>query len=352
MSLIIHPGSTKPHWSARRPLLPALTPFKSSLVACIALFLACMISPPSKAHDVQIAIADVKKMPLVKVTPSVHVIHGMVSLPTNENGAFINNPGFVVTRTGVVVIDPGASTGVGEVLLDHIRSVTDKPVVAVINTHVHGDHWFGNHAIRKAYPDVPIYAHENAVERILDGADREWLSLFQGMAPEAMAGTEIVRPDRKLAGGETLILGGERFDILYPAEHAHTDSDIMIEIPGERTLFLGDVVMNRRAFGNRPHESSFSGIEDAIRIVLERPNIEHYVPGHGNTGGRDMVENFLTLVTTIRAAVKKHYHAGEADYEMRDKVLSELDAYGHWYGFDQLGRTISYIFMEVEQDDF
>ncbi|WP_148560773.1 MBL fold metallo-hydrolase [Magnetospira sp. QH-2] len=311
-----------------------------------------LLSKPSPAHDVQISATEVKKMPLVNVTESVYVIHGMVSLPTNENKAFINNPGFVVTPSGVVVIDPGSSTGVGEILLDHIKSVTTKPVVAVINTHVHGDHWFGNHAIRKAYPLVPIYAHENAIKRIHDGADQEWLSLFKGMAPVAMAGTEIVRPDQTLVGGETLRLGGEAFNILYPVDHAHTDSDIMIEIPGEQTLFLGDVVMNRRAFGNRPHESSFAGIEEAVRIVLERPNIKHYIPGHGNTGGREMVENFLSLVSTMRSAVTKYYEAGEADFEMRDKVLSELSAYQHWYGFDQLGRTLSFIYLEVENENF
>lgn len=330
----------------------ATTTFKGLLAASLAVFLTCFLSAPVQAHDVQIATADVKKMPLVNVTPSVYVIHGMVALPTNENKAFINNPGFVVTPSGVVVIDPGSSTGVGEVLLDHIRSVTDKPVVAIINTHVHGDHWFGNHAVRKAYPEVPIYAHENAIERILNGEDQAWLSLFKRMAPTAMQGTKIVRPDHGLKGGEALELGGETFNILYPAQKAHTDSDIMIEVPGEQAMFLGDVVMNQRAFGNRPHESLFSGIEEATRIALERPNIKHYIPGHGNTGGREMVENFLSLVSTLRASVKKYYDAGQADFEMRDKVLSDLDAYRNWYGFDNLGRTISFTYLEVEMDDF
>ncbi|MEG3620188.1 MBL fold metallo-hydrolase [Magnetovibrio sp. PR-2] len=326
------------------------TAFKSLLVACLSV--VCLSVVTAEAHDVQVAEAEVRKMPLVNVTPSVYVIHGMVSLPTNDNNAFINNPGFVVTPKGVVVIDPGASTGVGKILLEHIASVTDKPVVAVINTHVHGDHWFGNHAVRKAYPDVPIYAHRKAIARIRGGADKEWLSLFQRMAPVAMAGTEIVRPNQKLDGGEELILGGESFNILYPVDHAHTDSDIMIEIPGEQTMFLGDVVMNNRAFGNRPHESSFSGMEDAIRIVLDRPGIKHFIPGHGPIGGRDMVENYLNLVATLRASVTKYYKAGEADFEMREKVLAELGAYSSWYGFDVMGRNISFVYLEVEDENF
>ena len=323
---------------------------KSLFVA--ALSVACLFAVSTQAHDVQVAESEVRKMPLINVTPSVYVIHGMVSLPTDDNNAFINNPGFVVTPKGVVVIDPGASTGVGKVLLEHIGAVTDKPVIAVINTHVHGDHWFGNHAIRKAYPDVPIYAHRKAIARIRAGADKEWMSLFKRMAPQAMRGTQIVRPDQKLSGGEELILGDETFNILYPVEHAHTDSDIMIEIPGEQTMFLGDVVMNQRAFGNRPHESSFSGMEEVIRIILDRPNIKHFVPGHGPIGGREMVENFLNLVSTLRSSVTKYYNEGQADFEMRDKVLDDLQAYSAWYGFDQMGRNVSFVFLEVEDENF
>ena len=322
----------------------------SLFAACLSV--ACLFALTVQAHDVQVAESEVRKMPLVNVTPSVYVIHGMVALANDDNNAFINNPGFVVTPKGVVVIDPGASTGVGKILLEHIASVTDKPVVAVLNTHVHGDHWFGNHAIRKAYPDVPIYAHRKAIARIRAGADKEWMSLFQRMAPQAMRGTQIVRPDQKLDGGEELVLGGEAFNILYPVEHAHTDSDIMIEIPGEQTMFLGDVVMNKRAFGNRPQESSFAGIEEAIRIVLDRPNIKHYIPGHGPTGGREVVENFLNLVSTLRASVTKYYNAGLADFEMRDKVLTDLEAYSAWYGFDQMGRNVSFVFLEVEDENF
>jgi ribonuclease BN (tRNA processing enzyme) len=45
------------------------------------------------------------------------------------------------------------------------EKITNKPIVAVFNTHVHGDHWLGNQAIVERYPAVKIYAHPNMIEQ-------------------------------------------------------------------------------------------------------------------------------------------------------------------------------------------
>ena len=82
----------------------------------------------------------------------------------------MNNPAFVVSDEGVVVIDPGSSLQVGEMLLARIEKVTDKPILAVFNSHIHGDHWLGNQAIRDRYPEVPIYGHDRVGPKILAGA--------------------------------------------------------------------------------------------------------------------------------------------------------------------------------------
>ena len=60
----------------------------------------------------------------------------------------ITNPAFVIGADGVVVIDPGSSVQTGEMVLRQIGQVTGLPVVAVFNTHIHGDHWLANQAIR------------------------------------------------------------------------------------------------------------------------------------------------------------------------------------------------------------
>ena len=53
------------------------------------------------------------------------------------------NSAVLITANGVIVVDT-KNPGWGQPLLDKIRSVTDKPVMTIINTHTHGDHVSGN----------------------------------------------------------------------------------------------------------------------------------------------------------------------------------------------------------------
>ena len=53
------------------------------------------------------------------------------------------NSAVLITANGVIVVDT-KNPGWGQPLLDKIRSVTDKPVTTIINTHTHGDHVSGN----------------------------------------------------------------------------------------------------------------------------------------------------------------------------------------------------------------
>src|ERR671912_8617 len=53
------------------------------------------------------------------------------------------NSAVFITSAGVVVVDT-KNPGWGQPLLEKIRSVTNKPVTTIVNTHTHGDHVSGN----------------------------------------------------------------------------------------------------------------------------------------------------------------------------------------------------------------
>ncbi|MEK7304327.1 MAG: MBL fold metallo-hydrolase, partial [Pseudomonadota bacterium] len=127
----------------------------ASLLALTVMLSACDRKAPAIQAD----------FPLTKLTERVYVIHGPNEIPNKANQGFMNNPGFVLTRKGVVVIDPGSSVQVGDMLLKKIASVTKDPIIAVFNTHIHGDHWLGNDAIHRAYPKAVIYAHPKMMEK-------------------------------------------------------------------------------------------------------------------------------------------------------------------------------------------
>ena len=81
-----------------------------------------------------------------RISPRVWMIYAPDGFPTPENRGMMSNVCFVVTSAGVVILDSGSSLQIGQMALRVIRSVTPLPVVAVFNSHFHGDHWLGNHA--------------------------------------------------------------------------------------------------------------------------------------------------------------------------------------------------------------
>ncbi|RUM94902.1 MAG: MBL fold metallo-hydrolase [Thiothrix sp.] len=285
-----------------------------------------------------------------KVAANTYVISGPTEQPTAANQGFMNNPGFIVTKAGVVVVDPGSSYTIGKALLERIHEVTDKPVTHVFNSHVHGDHWLGNHAIFEAYPKVKIYAHPKMIEEAKAGTAQQWLDLLEKLTEGASKGTEAVIPSIALEDGQVVKVGEQDFRI-YLSEWAHTKTDAMIEVVNEKLLFTGDNVTFKRI--PRMDDGSFRGNIAAVEKMLELP-FEVIVPGHGPTGGRNEVltlyRNYLQTVYSEASALMEE---GLEDFEMKDKIIAKLSAYQDWAGFEEeIGKHISLAVLEAEQAEF
>lgn len=284
-----------------------------------------------------------------RITDAVYVIHGPVADPGVENQGFMNNPAFVLTDAGVVVIDPGSSVQSGEMVIEKIREVTDQPVVATISSHIHGDHWLGNQAIRKAWPDAKLYGHPNLITLVDAGEGQAWIDLMLRLTEGATRGTTVVAADIPINDGDSISIGGKTFAIHHTGR-AHTTSDIMVHVVEEDVLFLGDNAMNARL--GRIDDGSFKGLMIALDKAIEI-NSKHYVPGHGRTGGKEVAENFLLLVSTIFEAVKKEYENDLADYEIKPIVVKQLGQWKDWQGFEHgIGKFVSLAYLEVEEDAF
>ena len=72
-----------------------------------------------------------------KVRDNLYMITGSTPMPRDTFSG--GNTGVFVTSNGVIIVDTKLA-GWGQVLLDRIKTVTDKPVTMIINTHVHPDH--------------------------------------------------------------------------------------------------------------------------------------------------------------------------------------------------------------------
>ncbi len=284
-----------------------------------------------------------------KITDKVYVIHTTADLPSPQNRGFINNPGIILTGTGVVVIDPGSSAAIGKIVLAKIKTLTDKPVITVFNTHIHGDHWLGNGVIKAAYPTAVIYAHPEMKALAEAGEGDNWIKILDRITKGAIKGTKPRAPDMGISDGETLKLGGVRFRIYHNGK-AHTDNDIMIEVVEEGVIFLGDNVLNGRI--GRMIDGNIKGNIDAIEIAL-KTRAKHFVPGHGQSGDREVAQTYLAYFKTIYTVVKKYAAQDLLDYEIKPKVVAKLDAYKNWLEFDnEVGRHVNYAYSQIQDELF
>jgi len=289
----------------------------------------------------------VRPYPAQKVSADTYVIHGPQGVPSKDNQSFMNNPAWVITADGVVVIDPGSSVQAGRMVVAQLRKTTKKPVTHVFNTHVHGDHWLGNQAILEAWPNATMIAHPDMIKLARNGADAFWIKLMSDMTGGYTDGTRAVIPTVEATDGQEFKIGGKTFRI-HSSTDAHSKTDLMIEMVEDRTLFTGDNVLSHQVMNLR--DGTFKGVIKATDQALAL-NARLYVPGHGQSGDRTFVAEQKAYFDTLLSEVRRMYDEGKSDYEMKPVIAEKLKAYKDWAEWDtNFGQQISLAILEIEQE--
>lgn len=288
--------------------------------------------------------------PITRITDKIQVVYGPFDLPDKINRGFRNNIVVVHTTKGLVIFDPGGSAYAGEWVAKTLRSQGKLPIVAVFDSHAHGDHWLGNEGIKRIYPNTIIYGHPKMKGKV-EGADGDrWLRTINRLTEGAADGEKVIAPDMTVKDGDVIVVGDTKFRIYY-AGRAHTDNDIMIEVVGENALFVGDVVRNG-LLGIMEDDANFEGNIAAIDFIIQK-NFRHYIPGHGKVGSVEIPKKYRAYLATLRKTVKDLYGQGLADFEMKPKVVNAVKAYKNWAGFDiRVGAHISRAYLEIEAEAF
>ena len=287
----------------------------------------------------------IRNYPVVKVAPDTYVIHGPLGEPSVANQGFMNNPGWVIAGDQVVVIDPGSSVQAGRRVVQQIKKITRLPVTTVYTTHIHGDHWLGNQAILEAWPKALLIAHPDMIAKAQAGEAQSWVNTMSRLTQGYTEGTRAVIPTLVTADGTTTKIGNRVFTV-HLSNDAHSKSDIMIEVDNG-VLFTGDNVLNKRVA--RMDDGSFVGTIKEIDRALSLP-VKVIVPGHGKTGGREVLTAQKAYLQTLFDAVKTEYDLGKSDFEMKPVVEKKLAKFKHWHGFDAaLGKHVSLAVLEIEQ---
>ena len=160
---------------------------------------------------------------LDKVTDGVYL-----AVPARPSPDSANIP-VIVTDQDVVLVGSHLTRAAARTLVEQVRTVTDKPVRFIVNTHYHAS----QAGSRESYPaGIEVIGHELARRTLLfDQAGQPRPANAVRMAPPTLGMTtrlSLYRTDREIR-------------ILYVGR-GHSDNDIVVLLPKERILCTGDLL--------------------------------------------------------------------------------------------------------------
>ena len=295
---------------------------------------------------------EVKDHPLRQISKHVWMIFSPDGFPSPENQGMMCNITFVNTAKGIVVVDSGGSVQIGEMSIRQIKKILKKPVIAVINTHYHGDHWLGNQAYIETYgKDLPLYAHTGTIEAIKGVQGNLWRSLMEQWTNQATLGTKIVPPTLALNHGNELKYG----DVTLRIHHfgtVHTPSDLCVEVVEDGVMLVGDVAMDRRIANM--DDGSYLGTLKAYD-ALEKTGSKIWLPGHGEPSSKVLQWN-RSLFEGIYRPCEQAIKDGQPLEEAKRLVLKDPRVASQardTKGFDSnIGKYVSLAYLEAEAAGF
>jgi cyclase len=253
------------------------------------------------------------------VTVPEEVADGVWAFAQQDGSWWINTAGFVVGSDRVTSIDACATEARTRHLLDAISQVTDRPVRALVNTHAHGDHTYGN----CLFDQATILAHEHCREDMLaDTLLGQPIPIWDHL-PD-WGHLEKAYPTVTFTDRLRLWVDDQPIELVYAGGPAHTRGDVVAWLPDRGVLFTGDLAFN----GGMPMVVAGS-VTGALKSVdwLRDFHARVVVPGHGRPGGPeifDIHERYYRFVLDTATAAKA---AGVSPLDAA--LQTDLGEFGH-----------------------
>lgn len=255
-----------------------------------------------------------------KLTDNVYVLFGAGG-----------NIGLLVGEDAAYLIDDQFSPLTSKIV-DHVKTLTDKPINFVLNTHHHGDHTGGNENL--ANNGATIIAHENVRE------------LLEADEKTSEAAYPVITFNDKM----TLYLGDDKRLLAMHVNPAHTKGDTYYYLPEANVIHMGDNFFA----GRYPYidissggdiDGLISNVTMALGMLDENTII---IPGHGSISNITDLEDYKNVLVELRKRVKKAREAGNSLEETQQMNLSkEWDA-THGTGFINAERIIEFIYKSAD----
>jgi glyoxylase-like metal-dependent hydrolase (beta-lactamase superfamily II) len=221
---------------------------------------------------------------------------------------FDQNIGVVLGPDGVLVVDTRTTHAQARELHRELRELTPQPVRAVVNTHFHYDHTFGNRVFRPA----PIWGHQLCAVRLVEVGEkmRAAASIEIPQLAQDLRDVVIDPPDVTFDERAVVDAVGRDVDLRYLGR-GHTESDIVVVVPDADVLFAGDLLEN----GATPYFADAYPLDwpatcEAVVALVSGA----VVPGHGDIADRDFAVEQTEQLRSL-AYLARRVQLGEIGFD-------------------------------------
>jgi glyoxylase-like metal-dependent hydrolase (beta-lactamase superfamily II) len=218
---------------------------------------------------------------------------------------------------GLLMVDTHGSPAQARVVADDVRRLGAGPLTALVNTHEHWDHHFGNATMVAQFGAMPVHATEWAREHMEESARRTFEQLEAGTDPhrDDVLATTLHLPDRTFSSAVQLDLGDRAVELVHPGR-GHTAGDLVVRVPDADVLVGGDLVEESDPpfIGDDSWPLEWPATLDLVlELTTERTVV---VPGHGQLVDRAFVQDQRVdlgiIAETIRDLASRGVPASEA----------------------------------------
>src|SRR5213594_3826078 len=223
------------------------------------------------------------------------------------------NTAVFIAANGVIVVDT-KNPGWGQPILEKIKTLTDKPITTIINTHTHGDHVSGN----VEFPaTVDVIVHENTKANMMEMRGATGIPQ-QGLPTNIFKEHNgIGLPKHTFKDKMSICNGNDRIDLFYFGR-GHTNGDAWVVFPALRIVHAGDIFSGK----NLPLLDANNGgsaalIADSLQKGYDTlKNVETIITGHSTQMTMADLKEYIAFNREFLNDVKAAKNAGKSADEV------------------------------------
>ena len=260
--------------------------------------------------------------PVVRIDEAFKLTNSITIIPDPRIN-YIPNIGIIEGKNAILVVDTGMGPKNAEAVYKKALEISKGRKIYITTTHFHPEHNFGASVFKKSGATIIMNRLQvNELER----KGTQYLEMFRSfgeLEKTSLLGTELVTADDIYSGIKILDLGNKEV-ILYEMP-GHTSGDQVIFVKDDSVVFMGDLV-EERFFPIMPDKDTQPSkwINVLIKVKKLKPNI--IVPGHGDIGDIQLLEDVLEYLLMAKKEVKKQIALGKSEKSIVDYLKNKLAA--------------------------